>query len=1127
MVHLVGALLLWTLAVSLSNAQEFNFEVEKRILERLDFYLGGPVASVEVIKNFHENNGFAHDMDARDRDPFLTLAYSVSQPLVYMGREDGLCTGYYWSHGYYREPGNSGYSTNNLEMEKHFTSCVDGETGNSTLCLLESGSNYISCKDGIGDESGICQRMERCPSQSQPECEDTDEECKKQLKWCREYTIETIPEGSNEQQKQSQSSGLGYVPITNMCMNKQGRFSQTANDVIAQDGGDRDTTEFTTCHFGNGDPVQRYTTGSYAACGSEKDECHTAFVGGYSSSEYDPRYRPWYIEIKEKQKPVWLPPYPFFSLGIGITYAQPFYSIDEITGRNVFDGVIAVDYRFEDIANFLIENYENTSTAVAVYEIADPNHLIATSTGSPAAENFLTEDLSKPCPVDRGDDIPCTPVRIPVANLEGNPMDIVLAKAVVASAEAGYPQDLTGFRISGGTDEGFYVSQSTVYTHPRAELSWRIVVVSPGGQGEYDTLVFGKFGFFFVCVLAILGAVISSLFLWVIFSKRKEKEVAYCDWKFTCAFIFGCILLNLSTFSLLGNNTDGMCILRMWTFHLSFVVALAPLFAKVWRIWKYVGSKMVRRVAISNKMTVAYMMPIILLQVLILTIFTFADPPSETKYIRIGDGMVVQHIVCGTNTKAFLITEVVYEAGLIAFGCVLAYLTRDMQDALGEARQLIFSMYNIAFVGLILLIITQIANLEESGVSILQTIGVFWGTLFSSSVFVIPRLVQIRQRESLRISSHASVKNRRQGESSNLSKVASFVSGTNKSDQREAFDAPPLVPDRALSLLENGNASEDQFDSADTPPQVPRRMVSLLENDKTVGQSHDESCSSKAPISREFIISFDAPSQLPHRLLSSIGESLESISEDHQINTFDALPAVPERMESLVENEQDSEQLVGRQGGMFTKAAAGVGFQALPPPLQQMFRDDKLPSKPCRVTSQDANTDNRGGNGATESISEGFSTIINNSSSSNLPTGGCFTTAQQKPAMQSSSTDSSTMKVVLPDCVPHKPCRMVSKGRCDSGAGSTNDDDKSYKSIFSEGTVSTNGDDKSNKSDVSEVTTVWGNLSGDCTYIKISDETILDDDIIKQRIISLCRPDKLPARPSRVISNEATQEYKK
>jgi hypothetical protein len=94
-----GGLLIQSLAFLFSfsslsaSAQEFTYEVEKRIVERLDSFLAEPVATNQVIANFRENGGFANNMEAADRNVYLALAFGVSQPLVYYGLEDGTCPG--------------------------------------------------------------------------------------------------------------------------------------------------------------------------------------------------------------------------------------------------------------------------------------------------------------------------------------------------------------------------------------------------------------------------------------------------------------------------------------------------------------------------------------------------------------------------------------------------------------------------------------------------------------------------------------------------------------------------------------------------------------------------------------------------------------------------------------------------------------------------------------------------------------------------------------------------------------------------------------------------------------------------------------------------------------------------
>ena len=80
-------------SVVAKSYRTFNFEVEKRITDRLDFFLSGPRDTAKIISNFRRNGGFPNNMDAADRNQFLALAYGVTQPLVYFALEDGTIPG--------------------------------------------------------------------------------------------------------------------------------------------------------------------------------------------------------------------------------------------------------------------------------------------------------------------------------------------------------------------------------------------------------------------------------------------------------------------------------------------------------------------------------------------------------------------------------------------------------------------------------------------------------------------------------------------------------------------------------------------------------------------------------------------------------------------------------------------------------------------------------------------------------------------------------------------------------------------------------------------------------------------------------------------------------------------------
>lgn len=221
---------------------------------------------------------------------------------------------------------------------------------------------------------------------------------------------------------------------------------------------------------------------------------------------------------------------------------------------------------------------------------------------------------------------------------------------------------------------------------------------------------------------------------------------AYSDWRFTGAFIFNCALLNLACLSFIGPNTNELCLLQMWIMNLFYICVLAPLFVKTYRMYLLVGTQRVRRQNIPHSKTFFMMVPFILVEILILLIFTFVDPSKKTSIIEQYGSDIIYREVCSHETAAFFWTQCVYEGGLLLIGCYLAYKTRNMNEEFGESKQLIFSMYNIAFVASIIIIVANVVDVYERALCILLTVGVFWCTIFSSGVFVLPRLLQVKER---------------------------------------------------------------------------------------------------------------------------------------------------------------------------------------------------------------------------------------------------------------------------------------------------------------------------------------------------------------------------------------------
>ena len=151
-----------------------------------------------------------------------------------------------------------------------------------------------------------------------------------------------------------------------------------------------------------------------------------------------------------------------------------------------------------------------------------------------------------------------------------------------------------------------------------------------------------------------------------------------------------------------------------------------------------------RKRVVTDRTAVLLSLPIVIIQMVILLIFSLTDPSRAVEIIEQEDGIVTQHIRCEQNSRAFSLVATLYEGLLLLIGCILAYLTRNMDSQYSEAKLLMFSMYNIAFIGIITTVILYTMDIERTGQIVLMAIGVLWGTVFSSAAFVFPRMMRIK-----------------------------------------------------------------------------------------------------------------------------------------------------------------------------------------------------------------------------------------------------------------------------------------------------------------------------------------------------------------------------------------------
>ena len=80
---------------------------------------------------------------------------------------------------------------------------------------------------------------------------------------------------------------------------------------------------------------------------------------------------------------------------MGITYSMPVYLQED--GRNVFEGVMAVDYTLSNVEKFLQDNFQGSENVLAIWERAEPHYVVASSTEGRTVKVVLVDDESQLC----------------------------------------------------------------------------------------------------------------------------------------------------------------------------------------------------------------------------------------------------------------------------------------------------------------------------------------------------------------------------------------------------------------------------------------------------------------------------------------------------------------------------------------------------------------------------------------------------------------------------------------------------------------------------------------------------------------------------------------------------------
>jgi hypothetical protein len=313
-------------------------------------------------------------------------------------------------------------------------------------------------------------------------------------------------------------------------------------------------------------------------------------------------------------------------------------------------------------------------------------------------------------------------------------------------------------------------------------------------------------------ILAGLGMLICILMLIAIFFQRRSKVFISATWEFLVLMLIGATLGFGSVFTWIGYPHPYICALRIWLPPMAFILILAPLLAKTWRLHRIFTLKDWKVAPITLGRLILIACTLILGQIIICVLWISLG--TIQPIIKNGTNRSVAYALCGSNKASRTLTYITfgYIGALLVAGAYLAFRVRKLPRDFNESRWIGFAIYNTLLSSAIILIISY--TIGDFPVTILILICVCSIVIAggASCFMMIPKLWELVRHPERRSASQNS-------------------SGAAKHDTSIALRTPGnSVHSERVTSIKQDASPRSRFDYSLAPGQMTSSKREGLEN---------------------------------------------------------------------------------------------------------------------------------------------------------------------------------------------------------------------------------------------------------------------------------------------------------
>ena len=238
--------------------------------------------------------------------------------------------------------------------------------------------------------------------------------------------------------------------------------------------------------------------------------------------------------------------------------------------------------------------------------------------------------------------------------------------------------------------------------------------------------------------------------------------------------------------------SDATCALRIWLLILGFVLCYGSIFVKEYRLWLiFDETDLMKSVRVTDSLLLKVVFGGLFVELLICMIWFIITPFLKRIVVDLSAEEIAYRCT-STVTPAFFWILFALNMGILIIGCILAFLARDVPANFNEAKQILFSIYNVTLVAIIVVVLSNVFASSPEATGLVVSIGLIFSSLVTIAILFIPKVRHVANKEAVRraiLKEISQLERDIQWKKRMLNEVNTETSGSSKSGTQKSVDS--------------------------------------------------------------------------------------------------------------------------------------------------------------------------------------------------------------------------------------------------------------------------------------------------------------------------------------------------